>query len=160
MVNFTLPDTEQLSAYVTPYPLKDAKGVWDTLSHMRPYDLMGLIPCLIKPEALIKPGRPNQSEALARTILFDMSEAQRETAYKIILRKAESISMFQVKSEPEPETKSLSIYEAVKNMTKEELAEWLYANCEYISAEYGACSGSNDSSDILRLLDKDIAGDW
>lgn len=53
-----------------------------------------------------------------------------------------------------------SIYEAIKNMTKEEFAEWLYANCEYISAEYGACSGNDDSSGILRLLDSDIEGDW
>ena len=54
----------------------------------------------------------------------------------------------------------MSIYEAIKNMTKEELAEWLYANCEYISAEYGACSGEDDNSGILRLLDSDVEGDW
>jgi hypothetical protein len=45
-------------------------------------------------------------------------------------------------------------------MTKEELAEWLYANCEYISAEYGACSGEYDSSGVLRLLESDAGGDW
>ena len=54
----------------------------------------------------------------------------------------------------------MTIYEAIKNMSKEELAEWLYANCEYISAEYGACSGEDDSSGILQLLDSDIEGDW
>jgi hypothetical protein len=54
----------------------------------------------------------------------------------------------------------MSIYEAIKDMSKEELAEWLYANIEYISAEYGACSGNDDSSGILRLLDKDIDGDY
>lgn len=54
----------------------------------------------------------------------------------------------------------MSLFEAIKNMTKEELAKWLYANCEYISAEYGACSGANDSRDILRLLNKDINKDW
>lgn len=54
----------------------------------------------------------------------------------------------------------MTIYEAIKNMSKEELAEWLYANCEYISAEYGACSGNDDSSSILRLLDTDIDNDW
>ena len=54
----------------------------------------------------------------------------------------------------------MSIYEAIKNMTKEELAKWLYANCEWISAEYGACSGEYDESGILRLLDTDIRGDW
>jgi hypothetical protein len=129
---------------------------------------MCLIPCLIKPEALIKPGRPNQSESLARTILFDMSEAQRETAYKIILKKAESIPMFQAKQESELEPKMdmsssreyISIYEAIKKMSKEEFAEWLYANCEYISAEYGACSGESDSSGVLRLLDSAMEGDW
>ena len=54
----------------------------------------------------------------------------------------------------------MSIYEAIKSMSKEELAEWLFANCEYISAEYGACSGNDDSSGILRLLDYDIDGDY
>lgn len=54
----------------------------------------------------------------------------------------------------------MTIYEAIKNMSKEELAEWLYANCEWISAEYGACSGANDSSNVLDLLDKSIEGDW
>ncbi len=54
----------------------------------------------------------------------------------------------------------MTIYEAIKNMSKRELAEWLYANIEYISAEYGACSGEDASSGILRLLDSDIEGDW
>lgn len=54
----------------------------------------------------------------------------------------------------------MSIYDALKHMSKEELAEWLYANCEYISAEYGACSGAEDRSRILKLLDSDIEGDW
>lgn len=54
----------------------------------------------------------------------------------------------------------MTIYEAIKNMTKEELAEWLYANCEYISAEYGACSGASDSGDVLRLLESEAGGDW
>lgn len=54
----------------------------------------------------------------------------------------------------------MSIYEAIQNMTKEELAEWLYANCEWISAEYGACSGADDSSGVLELLDSDSEGDW
>ena len=54
----------------------------------------------------------------------------------------------------------MTIYEAIKNMSKEELAEWLYANIEYISAEYGACSGEDDTSGILGLLDTDIDKDW
>lgn len=54
----------------------------------------------------------------------------------------------------------MSIYEAIKNMSKIELAKWLYANIEYISAEYGACSGANDSVDMLRFLNTDIEGDW
>ena len=54
----------------------------------------------------------------------------------------------------------MTIWEAIKNMTKEEFAEWLYANCEYISAEYGACWGADDSSRILELLDRDIDGDY
>jgi hypothetical protein len=54
----------------------------------------------------------------------------------------------------------MTIWEAMKKMSKEEFAEWLYANCEYISAEYGACSGENDSSGVLRLLDSAMEGDW
>ena len=54
----------------------------------------------------------------------------------------------------------MTIYEAIQNMSKEELADWLYANIEYISAEYGACSGNDDSSGILELFDTDINGDW
>ncbi len=54
----------------------------------------------------------------------------------------------------------MSIYEAIKEMSKDELAEWLYANCEYISAEYGDCSGTPDSSRIRILLENDIEGDW
>ena len=54
----------------------------------------------------------------------------------------------------------MTIYEAIKEMSKEEFAEWLYANCEYISAEYGACSGANNSSDVLKLLDTDVTSDW
>ena len=54
----------------------------------------------------------------------------------------------------------MTIWEAIKNMTKEEFAEWLYANCEYISAEYGACSGADDSGDVLRLLESEAGGDW
>ncbi len=54
----------------------------------------------------------------------------------------------------------MTIFEAIMNMTKEEFAEWLYANCEYISAEYGACSGEDNSSGILGLLDSAIEGDW
>lgn len=54
----------------------------------------------------------------------------------------------------------MTIYEAIKEMSKEELAEWLYANMEYIITEYGDCSGSDDASEILELLDKDIGGDW
>ena len=45
-----------------------------------------------------------------------------------------------------------TIWEKIQQMSKEEFAEWLYANCEWISAEYGACSGANDESSILELL--------
>lgn len=45
-----------------------------------------------------------------------------------------------------------TIYEQIKDMTAEELAEWLYANVEWISAEFGACSGASTSSRILDML--------
>lgn len=53
-----------------------------------------------------------------------------------------------------------SIYEAIKNMSKEELAAFLYANCGYLDAEYGKAGGWKDSSRLLRLLDTDIKRDW
>jgi hypothetical protein len=45
-----------------------------------------------------------------------------------------------------------TIYEQIKGMNAEELAEWLYANVEWISAEFGVCSGADDSSRILEML--------
>lgn len=54
----------------------------------------------------------------------------------------------------------MTIYEKLKQMSKEELAEWIFANAEWISAEYGACSGADDSGDVLRLLESDAGGDW
>ena len=58
--------------------------------------------------------------------------------------------------EPKPET----LWDKIAKMSKEEFAEWLFANCEYLSAEYGSCSGESDSSGILRLLDSAAGGDW
>ena len=54
----------------------------------------------------------------------------------------------------------MSIYEAIKNMSKEELAAFLYANCEFLSAEYGQCAGYHNHERMLEVLDKNIAGDW
>ena len=48
-----------------------------------------------------------------------------------------------------------TVYEKIKNMTIEELADWLYANCEWLSAEYGACSGANDYLSLLEFLNSD-----
>lgn len=48
-----------------------------------------------------------------------------------------------------------SLYEQIQDMSIRELAEWLYANCEWLSAEYGACSGANDSSRLLEFLKSD-----
>lgn len=57
--------------------------------------------------------------------------------------------------EPKPET----LWDKIAKMSKEEFAKWLFANCEYISVEYGSCSGASDSSGILRLLDSAAEGD-
>lgn len=54
----------------------------------------------------------------------------------------------------------MSIYEAIKNMSKEELAAFLYANCEFLSAEYGQAAGYNNHERMLEVLDRDINGDW
>lgn len=45
-----------------------------------------------------------------------------------------------------------TIWEQLQKMSKEEFAEWLYANCEWISAEFGACSGAKDSTRIFEFL--------
>jgi hypothetical protein len=54
----------------------------------------------------------------------------------------------------------MSIYEAIKNMSKEDLASFLYANADYLSAEYGQASGENNHYRMMDLLDQDIEGDW
>ena len=52
------------------------------------------------------------------------------------------------------------MWDKIVKMSKEEFANWLFVNCEYISTEYGFCSGEDDSSRILRLLDSAADGDW
>ena len=54
----------------------------------------------------------------------------------------------------------MTIWEKIQQMSKEEFAKWLYANCEHISAEYGACWGADDHSRILKLLDTNARSDW
>lgn len=45
-----------------------------------------------------------------------------------------------------------TVFEKLQDMSVEELADWLYANCEWLSAEYGACSGANDYLCLLEFL--------
>ena len=45
-----------------------------------------------------------------------------------------------------------TIYEILKEMSVERLGEWLYANCEYLSTEHGACSGAQDASKMIKFL--------
>ena len=47
---------------------------------------------------------------------------------------------------------SETVFEKIKKMSIEELADWLYANCEWLSAEYGACSGANDYLHLIEFL--------
>ena len=51
----------------------------------------------------------------------------------------------------------LTIFEKIKDMDIEEMAEWLFYNCEYLSAEYGDCSGAEDSHRMLEFL-KSVEG--
>lgn len=53
-----------------------------------------------------------------------------------------------------------SIYEAIQKMSKEELAAFLYANADYLSAEYGQASGEHNHERMMELLDMAIEGDW
>ena len=46
-------------------------------------------------------------------------------------------------------------YERIKAMSVEEMAEFLYYNVEYLSAEYGDCSGADDSRYLLGWLDSE-----
>lgn len=48
-----------------------------------------------------------------------------------------------------------TLFERLQDMDIEEFSEWLYANCEWISAEYGACSGANDHKRIREFLESD-----
>jgi len=45
-----------------------------------------------------------------------------------------------------------TVYEKLQDMSIEELADWLYANCEWLSTEYGDCSGANDCLHLLEFL--------
>lgn len=45
-----------------------------------------------------------------------------------------------------------TIFDKLKAMSIEEMAEWLFNNCEYLSAEYGDCSGAEDSHRMLDFL--------
>lgn len=54
----------------------------------------------------------------------------------------------------------ISIYEAIQKMSKEELAAFLYANADYLSAEYGQASGEHNHERMMELLDMAIEGDW
>lgn len=47
------------------------------------------------------------------------------------------------------------LFDELHSMTINDFAEWLYYNCEFISAEFGACSGANDHSSILFYLESD-----
>lgn len=58
---------------------------------------------------------------------------------------------FNGKGYEERETKE-TIFEKLKAMSIEEMAEWLFSNCEYLSAEYGDCSGAEDSHRMLEFL--------
>ncbi|MBR2888405.1 MAG: hypothetical protein IKB95_09280 [Bacteroidales bacterium] len=48
-----------------------------------------------------------------------------------------------------------SLFERLQGMSIEDFAEWLFYNCEFISAEFGSCSGADDSSYILGYLESD-----
>lgn len=89
------------------------------------------------------------AEAYKEHFEYNYEEFEVDTVWETI---EEDDSTESFGSEPISKTTE-TIWDSIKQMTKEELAEWLYANCEWISAEYGACSGANDSSDVLRLLD-------
>lgn len=43
-------------------------------------------------------------------------------------------------------------YERIKMMSVEEMANFLYYNLEYLSAEYGDCSGAEDSHYLVEWL--------
>lgn len=58
------------------------------------------------------------------------------------------------------ETEPKTLWDKIVKMSKEEFANWLFVNCEYIATEYGFCSGEDDSSRILQLLDSAADGDW
>ena len=47
-------------------------------------------------------------------------------------------------------------YERIKEMSVEEMAEFLYYNAEYLSAEYGEWSGANDSHYLLGWLNSEV----
>lgn len=87
-----LPTKEQLEGLTKPWPLKDAQPVWQSIYDLSIRDFLQLIPFLESPGSLLKAGRPSKIQKLARQILFEMSEKQRDVAYKIIVKKALSLT--------------------------------------------------------------------
>nr|DAG32065.1 MAG TPA: hypothetical protein [Bacteriophage sp.] len=47
-------------------------------------------------------------------------------------------------------------YERIKAMSVEKMAEFLYYNLEYLSAEYGDCSGATDSQYLSDWLNSEV----
>jgi hypothetical protein len=83
-----LPTEDDLLGLGKPWPLKDARPVWQAIYELSVRDFIKLIPLLESPGSLLKAGRPTTIEKLARQILFEMSTGQRKTAYNIIQKKA------------------------------------------------------------------------
>lgn len=47
-------------------------------------------------------------------------------------------------------------FERIKTMSVKEMADFLYYNLEYLSAEYGDCSGAKDSHYLAEWLNSEV----
>jgi hypothetical protein len=93
-MDIRLPSEEELLGLGKPWPLKDAQPVWQAIYDLSVRDFISLVPLLEFPRSLLKVGRPNRIEKLARQILFEMSAGQRKVAYNIILKKAPGVEKY------------------------------------------------------------------
>lgn len=84
---------------------------------------------------------------------YNYEEFEVDTVWEAIGEDEDTPEVSDSTSTDNPKETEETVWEKLRQMTKEEFASWLYANAEYISAEFGACSGANDSSNVLDFLD-------
>ena len=92
MKDIILLKDEELVAHAKPWPMKDAKTVWNRLQNdltIKEFNTLVLV--YLTNLNWWRQGRPTELEKLAKAVLFEMSSKQREVAYRIIFNRIKAI---------------------------------------------------------------------